>query len=209
MRAMQERVLTLRSPSESQTRTDEKSERALIRMAQAGDIRAFERLVKLYQQRVISLVYRIVGNPEDARDVAQVIFIRVYRFLSQYRNEKRFFTWLYRIAINASYDFLKKKNRYRSVPLEDVPTNAPVLIDMGKGTSGEINEKICELAETLSTPQKSAFILREVEGFSNKEIARIMKCPEGTIRSHLHHARKQLRNLLEKHYPELLEGIVS
>ncbi len=105
---MQERVLTLTGFSESRKRSDFKNERALIRRAQSGDIRAFEKLVRIYQPRVISLAYRIVGNPDDARDVAQETFVRVYLFLSRFRNERRFFTWLYRIAINVSYDFLNK-----------------------------------------------------------------------------------------------------
>ena len=201
--------MTLRGLSDTRKRVDFQNEGAIIRSAQVGDIRAFERLVKHYQQRVISVACRIVGNQEDARDVAQDVFVRLYRFLPQFKNEKRFFTWLYRIIVNTSYDFLKKKNRYRSVPLEDVPTDAPAMIDENEGSFGEINQKIVELIETMSSPQKTAFILRDVEGFSSKEIARIMECPEGTIRSHLHRARKQLRILLENNYPELLEGIVS
>lgn len=182
-------------------------EKTLIRLAQNGDIRAFEKLVKQYQRRVISVSYRIVGDVEDARDVAQEVFVRLYRFLSQFRNERKFFTWLYRIIVNVSFDFLKREKRFLSLPLDEIPEYSRFLMTDDEAQDGEISDKIYKLTEMLSIPQKTAFILREVEGFKCREIAKIMDCPSGTVRSHLHHARRRLKELIEKHYPEFIEGM--
>lgn len=195
--------MTIRGLPGSET-TETKEDRSLIRSAKSGDIQAFEALVKKYQNRVLAVAYRIVGSREDARDVAQDVFIRLYRFLPKFRNGKVFFTWLYRIVLNASYDFLKKENRFRSVPLEGIP-DIPASIQ-ADSTGSDSLDKVLALTDRLSIPQKTALILREVEDCTCREIARIMECPEGTVRSHLHHARKHLKTMIEKHYPEILEG---
>jgi RNA polymerase sigma-70 factor (ECF subfamily) len=186
---------------------DGMDEKEIILRAGTGDIRAFERLVSLYQSRVLSLAHRIVGNPDEARDVAQDVFIRLYRFLPQFKPGKKFFTWLYRIVVNASYDFLKKEGRFKMVSLDEVPIDTPALIQKEESSSGELNQIMEQLVETLSSTQKTVFILREVEELSHKEIARVLGCPQGTVRSHLHYARQHLKHLLEQHYPEFLEGI--
>jgi RNA polymerase sigma-70 factor (ECF subfamily) len=181
-------------------------EKEIIRLAQHGDVKAFERLVHHYQQRVLSLAFRMVGDPDGAKDVAQDVFIRLYRFLPQFKPGRNFFTWLYRIVVNVSYDFLKNRGRYRGIPLDEVAQSTPALISQ-ENPVGELDKIMEQLLETLSSPQKTVFILREAEGLSGKEIAGILECPEGTVRSHLHHARKQLKYLFEKMYPEFLEGI--
>ena len=184
-------------------------EPGLIRRARSGDVQAFELLVRHYQQRVLALACSIVDNPADARDVAQEVFIRVYRFLPSFNLRKRFFTWLYRIVVNCSYDFLKREKRFRHDPLDEAVIDAAV--EPGEKRirdSGELSETISGLLGTLSAPQKTAFILRDVEGLSCKETAAVMNCPSGTVRSHLHFARRRLRDLLKDNYPEFLEGIV-
>jgi RNA polymerase sigma-70 factor (ECF subfamily) len=181
----------------------------LIRLSQAGDNQAFSEIVKLYQKRILSIACQITGNQEYAKDVVQDVFIRLYRFLPQYKNEKKFFTWLYRITVNVCYDHLKKEKRYKTVPIE----LESMLIQKEKMNTdilnNEIFEKIYKLTDYLSTPQKTSFILREIEGLPCKEIAKIMKCPQGTIRSYLFYARKTLKKLIENIYPELLEGIIK
>ncbi len=207
---MLEQLLTFQNSMEidrSERKANLKNDSEIIRLAQNGNLQAFEKLVKEYQQRVVSIALKIVGNPEDARDVAQDVFIRLYRFLPQFKKEKQFFSWLYRIVVNASFDFLKRENRYRSIPLEDISNTPQSTVHQNNGQDNEFQEIVGELIETLSSPQKTAFILREVEGFSCREISKIMDCPGGTVRSHLHFARKHLKNLLEKYYPEFIEGL--
>ncbi|MFO7891909.1 MAG: sigma-70 family RNA polymerase sigma factor [bacterium] len=185
------------------------TEMTLIPRAQKGDKQAFKQIVNMYQHRVLKVAHSLVGNSHDAHDVTQEVFIRLYRFLPRFNHNKRFFTWLYRIIVNASYDFLKKENRFRTVPLDHISETNYSMNNPQTMHQKEIKGKIYELLEALTTLQKTAFILRDVEGFSCKETAKIMKSSSGTIRSHLSYARARLRKLLKKYYPELLEGIVE
>ncbi|MBN2414839.1 sigma-70 family RNA polymerase sigma factor [bacterium] len=184
-------------------------EPGLIRRAQSGDVQAFEMLVRHYQPRVLSLACSIVDDPADARDVAQEVFIRVYRFLPSFEHRKRFFTWLYRIILNCSYDFLKREKRFRHDPLDEAVIAGEAAPGEGRIRNGDLSEVITGLLGTLSVAQKTAFVLRDVEGLSCKEAAAIMDCPQGTLRSHLHFARRRLRDLLKNNYPEYLEGTGS
>jgi len=194
---------------ESEHRINNLSDAAIIIRASGGDRSAFEVLVNRYQQRVLSVAYRIVGNPEDARDVAQDVFIRLYRFLNTYQGKKRFFTWLYRIIVNTSFDFLRKKNRFRIISLDDLPEKDKMLVGSQTDHDDEFTNTVNELTMLLSTEQRTAFILCEVEGFSCREISKIMECNGNTARSYLYHARKKLQVLMKKHYPEFLEGSIG
>ena len=208
--AMRETLLKNSIPGDPIVKTraaNDMDEKEIILRAGTGDIKAFEKLVSLYQNRVLSLAHRIVGNPDEARDVAQDVFIRLYRFLPKFKPGKNFFTWLYRIVVNASYDFLKKKGRFKMVSLDEVSLNTPSLIQKEDPSTGELNQIVEQLVEMLSSTQKTVFILRETEELSHGEIAKILNIPQGTVRSHLHHARKHLKQLLEQNYPEFLEGI--
>jgi RNA polymerase sigma-70 factor (ECF subfamily) len=179
-------------------------ERRLIHRARRGDLQAFQALVEQYEKRVLGIAYQMTGDPDAARDIAQEVFLRLYRFLPQFHTQKRFFTWLYRITVNAGYDYLKRELRFRSVPLEEL-THEPA----GNSDHPEKNEMtavIRKLVDQLSTPQKTAFLLRETEGLSCKEIAKAMECPAGTVRSYLFYARKILKEKIRSQYPEFIEG---
>ncbi len=182
---------------------------ALIRAAQNGDLRAFEKLVHQYQQRVVVTAYRLVQNWEDAKDIAQEVFVRVYRSLSGFHRERKFFTWLYRIIINVCWDFLRQQKRFHPTSLNEALAQGAESTASYDIAGRETTEKIMELIHQLSTPQKTVFLLREIEGFSCKEIARILQMPAGTIRSHLFHARRILQQMIRKEYPEFLEGIAG
>jgi RNA polymerase sigma-70 factor (ECF subfamily) len=187
-----------------------KSETDLIREAQEGNHSAFEMIVRRYEKRVLAIAYQIIGNAHDAQDVGQEVFIRLYRFLPQFRRSKQFFTWLYRITVNVCFDHLKKEKRRQTVPLDDY--NSTKSESFAAGTdpvSGEIENIIMNLLDQISVPQKTVFVLREMEAFSTKEIAYIMDIPHGTVRSHLHRARQFLLQQLKQHYPEFLEGRIQ
>jgi RNA polymerase sigma-70 factor (ECF subfamily) len=168
---------------------------------------AFGALVRMYENRVGAVAFRIVGDRDAALDVAQEVFIRLYRFLPRFNAEKRFFTWLYRIVVNASYDYLRKNHRFQTVPLDDPSFRALSDGSAADASEDDMRRRIHDLLDLLSVPQRTAFLLREVEGFSCEDIARVMACPAGTVRSHIHLARKKMRMLIEKHYPEYLEGM--
>lgn len=178
----------------------------LIRHCRSGDMLAFEILVKRYEHRVMAVAYRIVGDRQDARDVAQEVFIRVYRYLNQFRNERKFFTWLYRIIVNASFDFLKKEQRFQAVPLDELSADLTPATEIDSADEKMFKQQLLLWLNTLSLSQKTAFTLHEIDGFKCKEIAEIMDIPNSTVRSHLRHARLRLKTLIEKHYPEYLEG---
>jgi len=182
------------------------SDRLLIQKAKDGDVQAFESLFYRYQTKVLNLAFRIVGDQDCAKDVTQETFIRIYHSLKQFKNEKKFFSWLYRITINVCYDFLRKENRFRHSSIDEQVANSTIMSEQ-KNEKSELVEKIYEMINLLSTQQKTTFILRETEGLKCKEIAKVMECPVGTVRSHLFHARKKLKELMQKNYPELLEGV--
>jgi len=177
----------------------------MISKAQSGDREAFKQIILTYQQRIYALAFRIIGNSDDAKDVAQEVFIRIYRFLPNFQNKNRFFTWVYRIVVNACYDHLKKQKRFHAYPIEQIPENKLPQVCQSH-TQKEIFDQVIALLNHLSIPQKTAFLLRETEGFTCREIADIMQRPNSTIRSHLRNARIRLRDLLKQHYPEFFEG---
>jgi RNA polymerase sigma-70 factor (ECF subfamily) len=182
------------------------SEQDLVRRAAQSDLEAFEQLVRAYQERILFTAVRILGNREDARDAAQEVFVRLYRFLPRFDQRRRFETWLYKIVVNVSYDIAKKTRHARGeVSLDDLPPHEWPQTRL-ENAADDTQEKVFAMTERLTHTQRSVFVLREVEGFSCREIAEIMECTSGTVRSHLHHARVKLRDLIERHYPELVEG---
>ncbi|MBN1892877.1 sigma-70 family RNA polymerase sigma factor [bacterium] len=180
----------------------------LIRLSASGDEGAFRQLFDRYEKRVMALAFRITEDPDLAADVTQEVFIRVYRSLPRFQVGKKFFTWLYRIAVNASIDALKKARRYREIPLDALSVDRFPSHDGMSGISADGSADILwSLIGQLSTPQRTAFMLRETEDLSCGEIAAVMGCTAATVRSHLSHARRQLRDDIKMKYPELLVGV--
>lgn len=172
-------------------------ERQLIQEVQEGSHEAFRELVELHMRRVYDLAYGFVNDHDDAEDVAQDVFVKVYHSIKYFRQESGFSTWLYRITTNASLDRLKQKKRSiaRHVPMEEtqiseVPDNrGPDHID----TSAHIERALHE----LPTLQRAVVILRHMEGFSTKQVSDILKCSEGTVKTHLHRGLRKMRKKLE------------
>ncbi len=178
----------------------------LVKRVQKGDKKAFDLLVLKYQQRIIKLVSRYVRDPTDALDVAQDTFLKPYRALPNFRGDSAFYTWLYRIAINTSKNYLVTQSRRpmesenfrvegEQVDLEsmlkDLATPESLLI------TDEIKETIAEAIEQLPDDLRTAINLREVEGLSYEEIADVMTCPIGTVRSRIFRAREAIDHRLK------------
>jgi RNA polymerase sigma-70 factor (ECF subfamily) len=170
----------------------------LVERVFKGEMQAFDLLVLRYQQRLLGLIGRFVRDPHEAEDLVQETFIKAYRALGNFRGESAFYTWLYRIAINTANNFLVSKGR--RPPDTDIDVDDPEQIEvhalMADGDSPEANQlrdelkaaidqSIAELPEDLRT----AFTLREFSGLSYEEIAEIMDCPVGTVRSRIFRAR--------------------
>lgn len=182
-------------------------DRQLVRRAQEGDLAAFDELIRRYQERVYATVYHMTSNHEDANDLTQETFVKAYKALSSFKGDSGFFTWVYRIAVNKTINFLKqKKNRHNGFSLNDLDFNAehdPDLValvsennprrDMGLT---ELQEKLNEAMHKLSDVHRLVVTLHDVQGLSHEEIGKIMDCNPGTVRSRLFYARQQLQGSL-------------
>lgn len=182
----------------------------LVKRVQNGDKRAFDLLVLKYQHRILGLVVRFVRDPHEAQDVTQEAFIKAYRALPKFRGDSAFYTWLYRIAINTAKNHLV--SRSRRPPSSDVDSNDAEFYDGDHGLKDmasperlmlrdEIDEAVQESIQQLPENLRYALTLREFEGLSYEDIATVMECPVGTVRSRIFRAReavdKALRPLLQ------------
>lgn len=190
---------------------DREIDRVLVERAQAGDKRAFGLLVEKYQRKLGRLLSRMIRDPAEVEDVVQEAFIKAYRALPNFRNESAFYTWLYRIGINTAKNYLVAMGRRpRAVPeieVEDAENfedgnelrtiDTPETELMSKQVAKTVNETVASLPEELRT----AITLREIDGLSYEEIATLMNCPIGTVRSRIFRAREtiaeKLRPLLD------------
>ena len=186
-------------------------DRDLVLRVQQGDKSAFDLLVRKYQYKIIKLISRYVHDPSEALDVSQEAFLKAYRALPGFRGDSAFYTWLYRIGINTAKNYLASMGRRAptttnydaeeaegfddSDQLRDV--NTPENLLMSKQIAQTVNQSMDKLPEEL----REAIMLRELEGMSYEDIARIMDCPIGTVRSRIFRAREaiaeELRPLLD------------
>ena len=183
------------------------SDARLIERVRAGNIAAFDELVNKYKQRIFAIVYNMTSNREDAADLTQDCFIKAFRSLDRFKGRSHFFTWLYRIAVNATLSHLKR-NRYRrffsfenlheegiSPDLVEalsskMQTERPVML-------GELQEKLNEALQSLSPKHRTVVVLFEIEGLSHEEISEIVQTSVGTVRSRLHYAKRELQASLQ------------
>ncbi len=180
--------------------SEEQTDEQLVARAQEGNARAFELLVRKYQYKIIQLVSRLVGE-SDAPDVAQETFIKAYRALNGFRGQSAFYTWLYRIGINTAKNHIVSRGRRpanqdidiadaeqygHTEHLSDVDTPESLLL------SDEIKQKVAEVIHKLPADLRQAITLRELEGLSYEEIAEVMDCPIGTVRSRIFRAREAI-----------------
>lgn len=187
------------------------SDQQLVERVQRGDKNAFNLLVLKYQSKVISLISRYVRNQADVTDVAQEAFIKAYRALPNFRGESAFYTWLYRIAVNTAKNYLVSQGR--RAPANDVDAEDAEYYEGSDALkefasperlmlSDEIKKVVFETLETLPEELRMAISLRELDGMSYEDIAIIMDCPVGTVRSRIFRAReainKKLQPLLEE-----------
>jgi len=173
----------------------------LVHRVQAGDKKAFDVLIMKYQQRIVHVITGFVHDPVEALDVAQEAYIKAYRALPNFRGDSAFYTWLYRIAINTAKNYLTARSR--RPPAMDVDAmdatnyyDAPELKEFetpeSKLVSDELQEVIHQSIEDLPEDTATAIKLRELDGMSYEEIAQVMDCPIGTVRSRIFRAREAI-----------------
>ena len=186
--------------------TGQETDSALVARVQRGDKRAFDLLVKKYQHRLMALIGRYVRDRAEVADVAQEAFIKAYRALPNFRGDSQFYTWLYRIAINTAKNFLAAQGRrLQTIDVEGM--DAEQIADIAGPTDDASPERLLLTAELKQTidqamadlPEelRTALLLREYEGLSYEEIAEVMECPIGTVRSRIFRAREAVDKRIE------------
>lgn len=178
----------------------------LVGKVQQGDISSFDELVLKYRQRLFSVIYNLTSNREDAADLVQETFIKAFRSIGRFKCQSSFFTWLYRIGVNTTLTYLKKNKARRFFSFEKLDEEASredVFEALSSNATSdkpallkELQQKLNEALQKLSNKHRTIVVLFEIEGLSHKEIAAIMKCSEGTVRSRLHYAKQQLQGFL-------------
>jgi RNA polymerase sigma-70 factor (ECF subfamily) len=178
----------------------------LVRYARRGDLKYYDELVRRYQERIYATIYHMTSNHEDANDLAQESFIKAYTALKSFKGGSSFYTWLYRIAVNKTINFLKQRRNKHHLSLNDMDFNAehdPDLMALISDKTpqrdinlSELQKKLNEALLKLSEPHRMVVVLHDVQGVSHEEIAEIVGCNIGTVRSRLFYARQQLQGFL-------------
>jgi RNA polymerase sigma-70 factor (ECF subfamily) len=173
----------------------------LVKRSQKGDTRAFEELVKMYQDRIYALSYQLTGNHADAEDLAQNTFIKAYRALPKFRNEADFGTWLHRIAVNLSINEKRKRRPDVSLdnPVQTMDGEMPRMVASDTESPEEAYENkefsgmVRRALKELSVEHRAVLVLREMQGYSYDEIAVMLDCSLGTVKSRINRARQTLK----------------
>jgi RNA polymerase sigma-70 factor (ECF subfamily) len=192
---------------------DAVDDRGLVRAAQKGDESAFRQLVERYQRRIYQLALGMTKDPDDAMDIAQETFVRVHKYLPSFKGDSSFFTWTYRIATNLCLDAQRKKSRTERVDPIDEGDEAEIEAAMDppshalagpqrQALNEELKGKMDEALASLSENHRAILLLREVDGLSYEELAKVLEIRKGTVMSRLFHARLKMQNKLREYLGE-------
>jgi RNA polymerase sigma-70 factor (ECF subfamily) len=184
----------------------EHSDWELVRQCKHGDREAFRELVERYQRKAVAIAFGIVQDREDAMEIAQEAFAKVFTGIQKFKEESSFYTWLYRITVNLAIDRQRQKNRQplfereeqgegESAGIESIP-DAKEADPYEQVKEKELGERIRAALAELTPAHKAVILLREVEGLSYEEISEVLQCSRGTVMSRLHYARKKLQSRL-------------
>jgi RNA polymerase sigma factor (sigma-70 family) len=175
----------------------------LARRAQEGDAVAYDTLMRKYQQLIYATLYNMTSNHEDANDLTQETFIKAYQAIKSYKGDAGFYTWVYRIAVNKTLNFLKQRKNKFHMSLNDLDFHAendPDLVALVSDKTPrrdadltELQEKLNEAMQKLSETHRLVVTLHDIQGLSHEEIGKILECNPGTVRSRLFYARQQLQ----------------
>ena len=182
---------------------------SIVKQVQAGDVAAFDKLILKYRERLYGVVYNLTANREDTADLTQDAFIKAFQSINRFQGHCSFFTWLYKIAVNTTLSHLRK-NRLRSFfsleKLQEDGTNTQILDQLTDKRGAdrdtylrELQEKLNEALQKLSIPHRTVITLFEIDGLSHSDIAEVMGCSEGTVRSRLHYAKQFLQGEMGKY----------
>jgi len=195
------------------------NEKLLLKRSKAGDVDAFEQLIEGYQRKIFNLALRIIGNYDDASDLAQEVLIRIYKSIGGFKEQSSFSTWVYRITTNVCLDDLRKKKNRKVISLDEeirvedgemkrqIVSDDPLPDDVAE--KSELRKTVFNAINNLSAEHRIIIVLRELHGFSYEEIAKIIKCPKGTVKSRINRARQALKCILQANRELLCEEYVK
>jgi len=170
----------------------------LVRLCQDGDMTAFEQLFHRHQEQVYGVASRMMGTPEDALDVTQEIFLKAYQKIGKFKFKSSFSTWLYRLATNLCIDELRKRKRTaNTAPLEEAVSQADTDTPEENAISKDRESQVWKAINSLKEKERAIIVLRDMEGLSYKEIAEVLGCSLGRVKSRIHEARQSLKTILE------------
>jgi len=197
-------VANVKIESEKSSDIDEGPKDAdLVLKAQQGDIPAFEELVERYHGKIYGLTYNMTSNREDAEDLTQDVFVKAFEALPRFKGKSSFYTWIYRIAVNKTINYRKKRNRKRTLSLDqfdqDIKTDDVYHALTAKGSPlrnislTELQEKLNEALQLLSEKHRTVVVMHDMQGIPHDEIAKVVGASVGTVRSRLFYARRQMQ----------------
>ena len=178
----------------------------LVRRAQRGDVPAFEELVERYHGKIYGLTYNMTSNREDAEDLTQEVFVKAFEALPRFKGKSSFYTWVYRIAVNKTINYRKKRNRKRALSLDqfdqEIKTDDVYHDLTAKGSPlrnislSELQERLNEALQHLSEKHRTVVVMHDMQGIPHEEIAKVVGASVGTVRSRLFYARRQMQTEL-------------
>ncbi len=203
------KVFTKTIATSPERRQEADADLVVVQRVQAGEVAAFDQLILKYRERLYGVVYNLTANREDAADLAQDAFIKAFQSINRFQGQSSFFTWIYKIAVNTTLSHLRK-NRLRTFfsleKIQDEGVSAQLLDRLTDKNGGdrvaclrELQEKLNEALQKLSIKHRTVITLFEIDGLSHTEIAEIMGCSEGTVRSRLHYAKQFLQGELNQY----------
>jgi RNA polymerase sigma-70 factor (ECF subfamily) len=193
-------------PAEQNADPRHEEDESLVARAQRGDVQGFDVLVERYKERLYATVYHMTSNHEDANDLVQDALIKAYKSINSFKSQSSFYTWVYRIAVNRTINFLKRRKNKNHYSLDDVDGSIqsdPDFVELMSHVTprreaglAELQQKLNEALQKLSEAHRAVVTMHDVQGMTHADIAKVMKCSEGTVRSRLFYARQQLQAYL-------------
>jgi RNA polymerase sigma-70 factor, ECF subfamily len=182
-------------------------EKLLVKKSQSGDVESFELLINAYDKRAYNIAYRVMGNEENAKDMAQEALLRVFRSIKDFKGQSSFSTWLYRVVTNVCLDELRRRKNEKYVSMDSTIQTDSGELHMELCSDKETPESVYERVEQrelitkaineLNEDYKSVIVLRDIQGFSYEEISNMLDCSLGTVKSRINRARNMLRERLK------------
>ena len=187
---------------------------SVVERAQSGDDSAFNELVQAYRKRILGTVSRLIGRPDDVEDVGQEVFLRLYDSMSQLRSPDMFEPWLYRLTVNAAYDYLRKQKRKKESRLSDLSEAQVMLADADASSKlsrederqGFVRELVHRLLDSVSKEDKLLLLMKEVEGLSMKELEKVYGINENAVKVRLFRARQRVLKAFAKEEESSAKG---